>query len=332
MSFDNLKNTKIKRPNLASLTLLTILSMAFAVFVPFFGIVGVIFMPVPATILALSGRIRDSIICAIISSAVLIFYPDYLLIPVIALLIVGVSFIYRSSAVKDKNKLFTVSCVFSVFTGVLLLYIIASSIINRSSYISEFIDYYNAGINQVLGNDFLTEYAGLLNIELSQMEIAAEQARGILEFMLYIVPGILVSLIAFISFMNYMAVSVVLKKYNVAMKEFPSFRYWDASWYWCWGMILGLVLIAIPTGSQSFDKIMDIVGANLIAIFGPLYLILGVAVLWGLMERFKLSRMIRIIIFVLLGIFFNFTLVFIIFIGLIDIWVNFRKLKREKLA
>jgi len=332
MSFDNLKNTKIKRPNLALFTLLTILSIAFAIFLPLFGIAGVIFMPVPATVLVLSGRIRDGIICAVISSLVLIFYQDYLLVAVIALLIIGLSFVYRNSAVKGKNKLFTVSCIFSVFAGALLIYTIAGSIVSRSNYISEFIVYYNSGIERVMSTNYIAEYAELMNIDLSQVEVAAEQAKGILEFVLYIIPGLLVSLLAFISLMNYLVTNEVLKRYKAGMKEFPSLMYWDTPWYLCWGMILGLVLIATPTGSQSFDRIMDIAGANLVAVFGLLYLILGIAVIWGLMERFKLSRMARTFIFILLGLFFNFALLFIIFIGLIDVWVNFRKLKRGKLA
>ncbi len=328
MSFDNLENTKIKRLNLALLTLLTLLSLAFAVFVPFFGIAGVIFLPVPATLLVLSGRIKDGIICAVISSVILVF-QDYVLVPVVALLIIGISFVYRNSVRKDKSKLFSVSCIFLVFFGALLLYIIANSAINRVNYISEFIKYYNSYINQVLSGNFLTEYAGLLSIEQSQFETVLEQTRDVLEFMLYIIPGILISLIAFISFMNYIATNAALKRYNAGMKEFPSFRYWDAPWYWCWGMILGIVLIIIPSGSQYFNKILDIAGLNLIAVFGPLYLILGIAVIWGLMEKFKLQILWRVIIFVLLGLFFNFALIVVVFLGLIDIWTNFRRLKRK---
>ncbi|MEA2016276.1 MAG: DUF2232 domain-containing protein, partial [Actinomycetota bacterium] len=323
MSFDNSANTKIKRLNLALLVLLTLLSLAIAVFVPFFGIAGVIFLPVSATLLVLSGRIRDGVICAVISSVILIFL-DYLLVPAAALLIIGISFIYRSSMIKEKGRLFTISCIFLAFFGVLLLYVITYSAIYGVNYINEFINYYNSYIDQVLSREFLTGYAGLFSLEQSQFEVIVEQARDILEFMLYIIPGILISLVAFISFMNHVATNAVLKRYNTGIKGLPSLRYWDTPWYLCWGMILGLVLIVIPPGSQSINKVLDIAGLNLVAVFAPLYLILGIAVIWGLMEKFKLPLLWRVVIFVMLGLFFNFALIIVVFLGLMDIWVNFR--------
>ncbi|PIU28346.1 MAG: hypothetical protein COT09_05215, partial [Candidatus Hydromicrobium americanum] len=94
MSFDNLKNIKIERLNLALLTLFTFLSLVFTIFVPFIGIVGLALLPVPATLLILCGRIRDGTICAVIACIVLIIL-DYIIAPVAVILIIAVSFIYR---------------------------------------------------------------------------------------------------------------------------------------------------------------------------------------------------------------------------------------------
>jgi len=72
-----------------------------------------------------------------------------------------------------------------------------------------------------------------------------------------------------------------------------------------------------------------VLGFNLVIIFGALYTVLGISVLWGIFIRFKLALVVRIIITAFLLFFFGIALIVVPLIGLIDIWVNFRKLKRD---
>ena len=331
MPFDNLRNTKIERLSLPLLTLFTFLSLVFAVFIPLFGVAGVIFLPVPVTLLVLSGRVRDSIICAVIACAIFVYF-DYVMAPIIAILIVVISFIYKNSIRKDKRKLYTIACIFLSFCGALLLYFIITSLVNKVNYISEVVKNYNAYIDQVFSSEFILKYSDLMPVDRSQLEIILNQTRDILKFIIYIIPGILISLIALVSFMNYIATNAVLIRYGFNIKPFESFKNWDIPWYYCWGVITGLILILIPYGGQNLNKILDIAGFNLLAVFCPLYLILGISVLWGVMDKFKVSLIWRIIIFLLLSLFLSFTVLILSFIGLIDIWFNFRRLERKQLA
>lgn len=327
MSFDNLKNIKIERLNLALLTLFTFLSLFFAAFIPFFGIIGVALVPVPATLLVLCGRIRDGIICAVIACLILI-YPDYILAPVAAVLIIVVSFIYRNSISKDKSKLFTISGIFLVFCGAALLYIILVSAIGRINFVSELFSRYNSYIDGMPTNQFISGYASLLSIDQSQFDLILKQTQNILRFIPYIAPGILIVSFVIVSVINYAATSAVLRRYNINIKPFLSFNKLDLPWYYCWGAILGLVLVLVPSTGQNFDKLVNIIGFNLIIIFGLLYLVLGISVLWGILERFKVPFIWRISIFIMLGLFLGFAILILPFLGLIDIWVNFRRLKR----
>lgn len=327
MSFDNLKNIKIERLNLALLTLFTFLSLVFAAFIPFFGIIGVAVLPVPATLLVLCGRIRDGTICAVIACIVLILL-DYILAPVAAVLIIAVSFIYRNSISKDKSKLFTVSGIFLVFCGAALLYIILVSAIGRINFVSELFSSYNSYIDGMSANQFISGYASLLSVDQSQFDLILKQTQNILRFIPYIAPGILIVSFVIVSVINYVATSAVLRRYNINIKPFLSFNELDLPWYYCWGAILGLVLVLVPPTGQNFDKLVDIIGFNLIIIFGLLYLVLGISVLWGILERFKVPFIWRVSIFIILGLFFGFAILILPFLGLIDIWVNFRRLKR----
>lgn len=56
MSFDNLNKPAVKRPNLFLLALLTFLATGVSLMVPLAGVVGGALIPVPATILVVTGR------------------------------------------------------------------------------------------------------------------------------------------------------------------------------------------------------------------------------------------------------------------------------------
>lgn len=329
MSFDNLNNTKAKKLNLVILTLITTISLVFIAYIPFFGIIGLALIPVPATLLVLRGRIRDGIICAVISCIILLLL-DYILAPIAIILIVAVSFIYRRFIGKNKSKIFIVTSVFSVFCGAVLLYVVLASVVSRINFIGEILKNYNVYVDQIADDRLVLGYADLLSIEQSQLDSIIQQTQDILRFFPYVVPGFLIASFVMASVINYIASSKMLKKYNVDIEPFLSFKEWDLPWYYCWGAIIGLVLVLIPSTGSNIDLIIDIAGFNLIVVFGLLYLVLGISVLWGIFERFKVSIILRIIILIIVGLFIGFTIFILPFLGLIDIWVNFRKLKRER--
>jgi uncharacterized protein YybS (DUF2232 family) len=329
MSFDNLNNTKAKKLNLVILTLITTISLVFIVYMPFFGIIGLALIPIPTTLLVLRGRIRDGIICAVISCIILLLL-DYILAPIAIILIVAVSFIYRRFIGKNKSKIFIVTSVFSVFCGAVLLYVVLASVVSRINFIGEILKNYNVYVDQIADDRLVLGYADLLSIEQSQLDSIIQQTQDILRFFPYVVPGFLIVSFVMASVINYIASSKMLKKYNVDIEPFLSFKEWDLPWYYCWGAIIGLVLVLIPSTGSNIDLIIDIAGFNLLVVFGLLYLVLGISVLWGIFERFKVSIILRIIILVIVGLFIGFTIFILPFLGLIDIWVNFRKLKRER--
>jgi hypothetical protein len=86
---------------------------------------------------------------------------------------------------------------------------------------------------------------------------------------------------------------------------------------------------AAGEGTLTVNTVLDIVGYNLIIIFGILYLALGISVLFGIFTRFKVGLVWKILIFASLWFFFAFAFIVFPLMGLIDIWANFRKLKRK---
>ena len=328
MPFENLKKTEINKLNLALFILYTFLALV-AVFIPMLGVAGIILLPIPATILIAGERIRDGIICAIVGCIALVFM-DFSLMLVMAILVIAISFIYKGSIGKDRSKLFTIGYIFTVFCIAAVLYILINSLVYRINFIDEFIKNYNASIDIIFGDEFFLAYTGLFPADESQLKSILEQLRNILEFMLYIVPGFSIFLCFFISVINYMATSRVLVKYGINLEPLKSFKDWDVPWYYCWTVIVGLILVLIPFNNQSLDNIANITGFNLLIIFGSIYFILGISVIWSLMEKFKVSLAWRIIIFILIALFLGFMIFILSFMGLIDVWVNFRKLERGR--
>jgi Kef-type K+ transport system membrane component KefB len=118
-----------------------------------------------------------------------------------------------------------------------------------------------------------------------------------------------------------------MKKYSLELDLLPSFKEWDLPWAWCWGVIAGIILIIVPSFNTGNSMFFYAIGSNLLIVFGSVYLVLGLSVLWGIFERFNLKNSMKIIIIAAIFLFFG-LFIFLPVLGLADIWINFRRLKR----
>ncbi|NTU88432.1 MAG: DUF2232 domain-containing protein [Actinobacteria bacterium] len=95
-----------------------------------------------------------------------------------------------------------------------------------------------------------------------------------------------------------------------------------------WPLILGLLCVAASYLSFEYAEYAQLAGYNLLACSVALFLIQGLAVIAYLMEKAKLSMVVKVIVIVLA---LQMELMFFApsIIGIMDFWVNFRKLPRE---
>jgi uncharacterized protein YybS (DUF2232 family) len=95
---------------------------------------------------------------------------------------------------------------------------------------------------------------------------------------------------------------------------------WHAPDIWVWGLIAALSLFLIP------DDTAKIIGWNFLIIFAALYLVQGVALMDHFMkEKMHVHAAVRILIHsIILSLP---SILFVIAIGVIDIWADFRKLR-----
>lgn len=335
MSFDNLSGVKIEKFNLALFILFTFLALICAMLIPGFGLIGAALLPIPVSLLIILGRIRDGIICTIVSCLIL-FLLNYMLALVIIVFIISVAFSYRYAVLEKRSAGKIIMTVFLIFLGGICLYILLYFVFYGPTFFTEIAEGYNTYIEGIQDDPLISEYARLMMIDSSQIDMTISQTQALLRFMPRILPGVFIVSFSIISLINYLFSFMMFKRYQIEIKPFIPFIKWDLSWYFVWGIIIGLVLVLIPDigssidgGGSAIDITADIFGYNLIIIFGMLYTVLGISVLWGIFVRFKTRLAIKVMIGIFLLFFFGFALIIFPVLGLIDIWANFRKLKRN---
>ena len=326
MSFDNLENTGTRKANLAVLMFFTFLALMVTYFLPFIGFISLAMLPVPCILLLLSGRKRDWLICAV-AGVILLFLFNYVLAAMILVAIIAISFDYKYFFNKGRKTLLIVFTIFLIFTGAAILYVLIESLVVGNNLISEVSKVYNGYINNLPDDPIVKTYQGLFSAEAGQFGAVLKQTQSFLRFFPKLLPGIFCVFFGASSLINYITSTIILGRYDIKMNELPKFKEWDISWYWCWGIILAIILVIIPQMNSRYDILIDVTGYNLIIVFGSLYLVLGASTLWGIFERFKLTTFWRYFILFIIILTPGFILVLPV-IGLVDIWANLRKLNR----
>jgi uncharacterized protein YybS (DUF2232 family) len=115
--------------------------------------------------------------------------------------------------------------------------------------------------------------------------------------------------------------SIIIRKPGSGPILAPAvFASWHAPDTWVWGLIAALALFLVPAETAK------IAGWNLVIPFATLYLIQGVALMdYFLKAKLHLHPMVRILIHsIILSLP---SILFVIVIGIVDIWADFRKLR-----
>ena len=328
MSFDNLRNNASpKNANLFFMILLTAAASVITVFIPLVSFASLAFIPVPAAILLLLNRTRDSLICAI-AGMLFLFIFNYILAIVFTIIIIAIAFNYKYMLVKKWTLAFSIGSVFLIMLSTILLFFIANTALRQQNFFNELSSAYNVYVNNLPEDPFIKNYQNFFSMGSTQFDELIAQMQSILRFIPKLLPGVLITYFSMVTIFNYIFSFLILKKFSVNLKPLPDFKKWDIQWYWCWGVIAGIIMVIIPPFGSRLGSIINVLGYNIIIIFGFLYLVLGTAALWGLLDRFNVKNSIKFTVMAVIYLFPGF-LIFIPFFGLIDIWANFRKLKRS---
>jgi uncharacterized protein YybS (DUF2232 family) len=143
-----------------------------------------------------------------------------------------------------------------------------------------------------------------------------------IHYFVLLLPCIVALMLVSIAVCSYLVSrALILRKPGSGPALAPvAFGTWHAPDTWVWGLIAALSLFLIP------DETAKITGWNLLVIFAALYLVQGVALLdYFLKEKMHVQAVIRILIHsIILSLP---SILFVVVIGIIDIWADFRKLR-----
>ncbi|MBE3586751.1 YybS family protein [Desulfofundulus thermocisternus] len=121
---------------------------------------------------------------------------------------------------------------------------------------------------------------------------------------------------------------VVLQRLGYVVETLPPFRQWQIPWYFVWIVITGLLLFL--TGDALNKQSVAAAGKNLVYLGAFLYLVAGLSVLGFYFDRFQLSRAVRLILTVVLIVYWPFTVVALTILGLVDSLLNIRQAAQHR--
>ena len=192
MSFDNLENTGTRKASLAVLIFFTFLALVVTYFLPFVGFVSLAMLPIPCILLLLSGRKRDSIICAV-AGVILLFVFNYVLAAIILVAMIAISFDYKYFFNKGRKILIIVFSIFLIFIGAAILYILIESLAVGNNLISEASKVCTGYINNLPNDPIVKTYQGLFSAEAGQFSTVLKQTQSFLRFFPKLLPGVFCS-------------------------------------------------------------------------------------------------------------------------------------------
>jgi uncharacterized protein YybS (DUF2232 family) len=148
--------------------------------------------------------------------------------------------------------------------------------------------------------------------------VAPDQVAALLQRLL---PGLLVTNMALVAWLNVILSRQVVFLLGWGEPEPPLYHWVAPEWLIFVLLGAGFLLLVPVTGARYF-------GLNLIMVVAVLYFCQGVAVVATWFHRLGLPRLLRMIGYPLL--FLNPFFFLIITLGLLDLWLDFRRLHRPK--
>ena len=152
------------------------------------------------------------------------------------------------------------------------------------------------------------------------IEAAFEQLRIIVP---KILPALLITGILGTVWMNLALGNWLLKKRGLKLAPWRDFSEWQLPDNLVWGVIGSAFALIF------FTEPLNIIGLNVLLIWGALYAIQGLAILVSLLAKWAVPAPFRTLIYILLVI-QSYGIVLLIIVGVADVWSDFRHLNKKE--
>ncbi|WP_066634145.1 YybS family protein [Desulfolucanica intricata] len=307
----------------AFFTSLTAIFTLINIYIPLFSFIAGLVGPMPSAVLIKKYDLKVTLLS--LAAAVLIvvlFFGN----PLAALLFtaqIGILGLFLGMLLK-RNISAGISIVFSALVSVLLTF---------SGFLAAF---FLTGINpfDIAGDvrqtvnemyKFYQQSGVIENLDQNQLQDLQEQVvKNITLFL----PGSLAIWSIITGGLNYLLTRELFKRLKFDVVNLKPFSHWHLPWYSTWAVILGIGLLLI--GDSFKITFLSTAAKNILYIAAFVFAVLGLSVTVFYIKKLPFSKFIKIIILFMSFIYWPFTLLLLTVLGILDPYINFRKVNLNK--
>ncbi len=305
---------KSSASDIARLLLLSLaLTVASLIFLPFYGAVLVV-LPLPTLFTTVKYGLRAGLVVGLAPTVALAVFVPLLAAPaLLSMLVLGVcQGLLTIRAMKASRILTLCITLFIVIALLGSIVAFASGAVTVASL-------------QALAKQFAQEIARYSGNRPESVEAGLAYE----ELYIYLLPAGIIVMCLGAGLANFLISQQLLRSRGLASVALSEFKDWQLPWYLAWGFLAGLAaVVAYNYVTKPLQKPALYTGLNLMVVFSTLFMVQGLAVVVSWLDRLKVNPALRAPLVLLAGILQAFAQV-LSWIGLLDVWFNFRKMKRE---
>ncbi len=137
-----------------------------------------------------------------------------------------------------------------------------------------------------------------------------------------ILPAMLISAVLGTVWLNLALGNRLLRRKNREIIPWPEYNKWKVPDHFVWLVVLsGVVFLLLP-------QPVSIIGLNGLIVCSTVYFFQGLAIAASLLNRWSVPGLIRVLIYALIFI-QTYGIILMSFLGLLDVWADFRKLEQQ---
>ena len=304
--------------DIANGVLITSLIFAVSILIPVLGFFCTLFIPLPTLYYRIKLGRTTSVIIPVLGFIIMVVVMQGFSMDVIflaELLLVGfiLGELLASRFSIDKTMLYACSAV--LMSGIIGLFVYG--IVSGKDLISMLSQYVAQNIELSL---VLYESLGMSEENLRLIQDSLDKIQYIL---VGIIPGLTITSTLLVIWINMLLSKVLLKGRFPYHSDYEKLNQWQAPDYLVWALIGCGLLILLPSSATRM------IGLNVLLILMTIYFFQGMAIVSFYFEKKQVPRLFRILLYTLIAL-QQLALIAVIGIGLFDMWVNFRKLKKIK--
>lgn len=301
------------------LTALAILFVLAGLYLPFFGLLATVLLPLPLLLLVIRLDIRYAILSLLVAGAFLfILVPEQTpaLLMILPAGLLGILY-----GLLFKNQVSSGVSIFAGLAGAAIFTLLSALLI----YI--FTDIKLFALDQdsrLFVEQWLEANSSVSVFSELPPELQGNFNENVIDIFELFIPGQYIVASAAAAVLSYFAARALLRRMQFKLPPFPAFSRIFVPWYVAWGLITGLGMTL--AGDYLAIPLVGKIGKNILFILFYLHLVVGASVAAYFFRNTKLARPFKLAVFALGLVYLPFSISLFLLLGVIDPLINMRQL------